>query len=158
MNRRPRGFTLIEALIGLALLSVGLFGAGAMLLGSLQAHGDALRQRAALSLVCDLADRIRANARAGAGYDLRTASPVASNCDLAAPCDVAQLAAADLASFLEAVRTGFPGPDTSALVEFEPAAGTAAADRYAISLRWRGPRDAEPRVVAARVLAPPAAG
>ena len=158
MIRRHRGFTLIEALIGLVLLSVGLLGAGAMLLGSLQAHGNALRQLAAVNLVRDLADRIRANARAGAGYDLRTATPAASKCDLAAPCEAAQLAAADLASFLDAVRSRFPGPETAASVEFEPAAGPAASDRYAISLRWRGPRDAEPRVVAARVLAPPAAG
>jgi type IV pilus assembly protein PilV len=156
--RRHRGFTLIESLLGLVLLSLGLLGAAAMLLRSLQAHGDALRQMNAVSLVRELADRIRANARAGAGYDLRTATPQASPCDLAAPCDPLRLAAADLADFLQAVRREFPGPDTAASLEFEPAAGPAAADRHAISLRWRGPRDTEPSVVALEVLAAPAAG
>jgi hypothetical protein len=52
----------------------------------------------------------------------------------------------------------FPGADTEPRVEFEPATGPAAPDRYAISLRWRGPRDDAFEVVALTLLASPVAG
>ena len=63
MNTRAHGFTLVESLIALLLLSLGLLGAGVMLLESLRAHADALREVTATHLVRDMAERIRANAR-----------------------------------------------------------------------------------------------
>ena len=51
-----------------------------------------------------------------------------------------------------------PGTETRAIVQFEPAIGPAAADRFAITLSWRGPRDDEIRVVTLSLLAPPVAG
>jgi type IV pilus assembly protein PilV len=158
MKRRPRGFTLIEALVALVLLSLGLLGAGGMLLGSLRSHADARHEMAATQLLREMADRIRANPRAGAAYDSRETAPLATPCDLAAPCGAAQLAAADLAQFLAAAQRLLPGAQTRAVVQFEPAIGPAAADRFAITLSWRGPRDDETRVVASSLLAPPVAG
>jgi prepilin-type N-terminal cleavage/methylation domain-containing protein len=61
MRLKVRGFTLMESLIALLLLSMGLLGGGALLLEGLRAHGDALRRMAATRLVQDMADRIRAN-------------------------------------------------------------------------------------------------
>jgi type IV pilus assembly protein PilV len=158
MRRHRRGFTLVEALIALVLLSLGLLGACAMLLGSLQSHADALREIAAVQLLQDIAERIRANPLAGAGYDTREATPLAAACDLASPCAARELAAADLAQFLGSAQRLLPGTETVASVQFEPAIGPAAADRYAITLSWRGPRDDEPRVVATSLLVPPVAG
>jgi type IV pilus assembly protein PilV len=156
--KRHQGFTLVEALIALVLLSMGLLGACAMLLGSLRSHADALREIAAAQLLRDMADRIRANPRAGAGYDTREAVPLAAACDPASPCAPRELAAADLAHFFESAQRLLPGPETVASLQFEPAIGPAAADRYAITLSWRGPRDDELRVVATSLLAPPVAG
>lgn len=158
MKRRAPGFTLTEVLIALVLLSLGLLGAAGMLLGSLRAHADALQEMAAAHLVQEIAQRIRANPRAGAAYDSREAPALARPCDLAAPCAPAELAAADLAYFLAAAQRQFPGSETHAAVEFEPATGPAAADRFAITLSWRGPRDDESRVVASSLLALPVAG
>ena len=158
MSTRSRGFTLIEALVALVLLSLGLLGAGGMLLGSLQSHADALHEMAAAQLVRDMADRIRANPRAGAAYDSRTATPLARSCDLAAPCTVAELADADLADFFQSAQRLLPGRDTHATVQFAPAIGPATADRFAITLNWRGPHDDDIRVVALSLLAPPVAG
>ena len=67
--RTPRGFTLIETLVSLVVLSVGLLGAAALLLDNLRSHAGALRRVAALSLVRDMADRIRANPRGGVYYN-----------------------------------------------------------------------------------------
>jgi len=158
MNLHSHGFTLVETLIALALLSIGLLGAGGMLLGSLQSHAEARREMAAAQLVRDMADRIRANPRAGAAYDSREAAPLAAPCDLATPCAAPELAAADLAHFIGTAQALLPGAETRAWVQFEPAIGPAAADRFAITLSWRGPRDDETRVVALSLLAPPVAG
>jgi type IV pilus assembly protein PilV len=156
--KRPRGFTLVEALIALVLLSIGLLGAGGMLLGSLQSHAGSLHEMAAAQLLQDLAERIRANPRAGFAYDSRETVPLAASCDLASPCAAPELAAADLAWFLETAQRLLPGAETRALVQFAPAIGPAAADRFAITLSWRGPHDDETRVVALSLLAPPVAG
>jgi len=156
MTTRMKGFTLVESLIAVLLLSLGLLGAWALLLASLQSHRSALYEAWATNLVRDMADRIRANASAGALYDSRHNSAQAATCDVTTPCDVAQRAAADLAAFTSAAQSQFPGADTQAQVEFEPAAGLVAVDRYAISLRWRGVRDNQS--VTLQLLTPPAAG
>lgn len=158
VNHRRRGFTLLESLIALVLLSLGMLGACQMLLGSLQAHAEAMREMSAVGLARDMADRIRANPGAAAAYDSRYVTPLPAECDLASPCAPRDLAAADLAHFVSAAHKLLPGTGTVASVEFEPAIGPAATDRYAIMLRWRGPRDDEPWVVAVNLLAPPVAG
>ena len=156
MSRQLRGFTLVEAVIALLVLSLGLLGAWSVLLASLQSHVDALREASALRLVQDMAERIRANARAGLLYDSDETVPAPARCDVLAPCDAAQLAAADLLAFADAAQRELPGTDARTFVEFVRAAGTAAADRYAITLRWRGARDL--RTVTMQWLAPPVAG
>jgi type IV pilus assembly protein PilV len=160
MNARARGFTLVESLIALLLLSIGLLGAGAMLLGALRAHADARLARIATCMVRDMADRIRANPRAGALYATYDGEDPDASCDSPTPCDPAQRARADLAQFTAAAHAAFPGTDTSARVEFEPATGPAAPDHYAITLEWSGPRDHEEtrNVVTQFLLAQPVAG
>ena len=140
MRLKVRGFTLMESLIALLLLSIGLLGAGALLLDGLQAHGDALRRTAATRLVQDMADRIRANPGAGSLYDSRGRTATDA-CPAASGCDAAQRAAADLAHFQVTARGLFPGVETPASIEFEPAIGPATPGRYSIRLRWRNPRD-----------------
>jgi type IV pilus assembly protein PilV len=130
-----RGFTLIESLAALVVLSVGLLGAAATLLGSLGAHADALRRATALMLVRDVADRIRANAPGRAAYDTAGTVGAAGDC-AAAACDVTALAAWDREHFISAARAAFPFAQTSATIHFEPAIGPAASDRYEITLRF----------------------
>jgi type IV pilus assembly protein PilV len=159
MRLKVCGFTLLESLIALLLLSVGLLGAGALLLAGLHAHGDALRRMAATRLAQDMADRIRANPGAGSLYDSRGRTPTDS-CPAELGCDGAQRAAADLAHFQITARGLFPGVETPASIEFEPAIGPATPNRYSIRLRWRGPRDDAGMfdAVTLHVLAQPVAG
>ena len=130
-----RGFSLVESLVAVVLLSLGMLGAGAMLLGSLQAHAAALREMTALTLAQDMADRLRANLVAG------IEDPVTP----------------ELAGFAAAARARLPGPGV-AVIEYEPAIGPAAADHYDISVSWRAPRDDSDRVVVLSLLAAPVAG
>jgi type IV pilus assembly protein PilV len=151
-----RGFSLIEALIALAVLSLGLLGAAAMLLDSLRAQGGSLRRVAATQLLREMAERIRANPAAAAVYATPRADGGGPPCD-AAGCDVTQLAAADLAHFANVARTFLPG-ESLASIEFAPATGPAALDHFVISLRWLDPRADDAETVTLQVLASPVAG
>jgi type IV pilus modification protein PilV len=137
---RPRGFTLVEVLVSLAVLSVGLLGAAAMLLASLRGLADAQLENAATGLLRDLADRIRLNAAGRAAYASGSAVPA---CADAEPCDAASRAAADRVWF--ELRARALDPQIIATVEFAPAIGPTAPDRYLLSLRSgdadRGPGD-----------------
>lgn len=55
------GFTLVEVLIALIVLSIGLLGIAAMYVETLRANRSALVRTQAIALASDLADRIRAN-------------------------------------------------------------------------------------------------
>lgn len=151
---RARGFTLLESLVALVVLSLGLLGAWALLLTSLRGHADAHRYAAATQLARDMVDRIRANPRAGAAYATADGIPPDIRCD-PAPCEASQRAAADRGYFLRAAQALLPGEATAA-IDYEPATGPAATDRYAVTLRWRGTRD-DVRVTL-QLLAPPVAG
>src|SRR3954468_10503669 len=61
---RERGFTLVEALVALVVLSIGLLGIAGLQLTSLKAnHGSATRTQA-VYLAYDIIDRMRANRQA----------------------------------------------------------------------------------------------
>lgn len=158
VNRKQRGFTLVEALVALFVLSLGLLGASALLFDGLRTHRVAMRQAAALRLARDMTDRIRANPLARMQYDTR--SPAAAGCGDSDPCDAPRRAAADRATFLATARGLFAGRDTAASIEFEPATGPAAPDRYRIRIQWRGPHDADGthEAVTLHLLARPVAG
>jgi hypothetical protein len=101
-----------------------------------------LHRVAALSLVRDMADRIRANPRGEAHYNTGMPSPAASVCLEPGGCDIEQLAAEDLVHFQSAAHLLFPRDSTDARVEFAPATGPAAPARYLITLRWSDARSA----------------
>lgn len=61
MTRQLRGFTLVEGLIALLVLSIGLLGIAALYAETLQSGRSALFRTQAVSIAADLADRIRAN-------------------------------------------------------------------------------------------------
>ena len=152
----PRGFTLVESLIALLVLSVGLLGAWALQVSSLRIHNDSLQQAAAMELLRDMGERIRANYSAGARYAETDSAVPAIGCTAAAPCTPAELASFDLAWFAQRAADLFPHGDTTTGVEFVPATGPADTDDFAISLQWRGAR--ERQAAALRVPAPPVAG
>ncbi len=66
---RAQGFTLIEVLIALVVLSFGLLGVGALQGQGLRSSGDALFRTHALVLAGDIADHMRANTDGFGDYD-----------------------------------------------------------------------------------------
>jgi type IV pilus assembly protein PilV len=155
---KARGFTLVETLVALAVLSVGLLGAAVLLLDSLRSQSAALRRVAASNLVRDMANRIRANPQGGPHYHAST--PAAPDCRGTSGCDAMQLAHSDLVYFETSAHALFPLAGTEVRVEFAPATGPATPARYLITLRWSDARNyAGTDSVALQVLAqPPVAG
>jgi type IV pilus assembly protein PilV len=139
MRRLNHGFSLIESLVALAVLSVGLLGATSLLLTSLGDQSRALRRQDALALVTDIAERIRANP-AGAPYAAAPADAAAA-CEETSPCDAQALAAQDVAYFHSAAQRLLPHRQPRPAIRFEPAIGPATQDRYLISLTWTTPGD-----------------
>jgi type IV pilus assembly protein PilV len=67
-TRAAAGFTLVEVLIALVVLSIGLLGIAALYLETLRANRTALYRTQAVTLAADLADRIRANRNPPGAY------------------------------------------------------------------------------------------
>jgi type IV pilus assembly protein PilV len=61
MIHQARGFTLVEGLIALLVVSIGLLGIAALYVETLQSGRSAQFRTQAVSIAADLADRIRAN-------------------------------------------------------------------------------------------------
>lgn len=67
--RSARGFTLVEVLVALLVLSIGMLGIAALYLDSLRASRAALYRTQAVALAADIGDRIRANRNPIDAYD-----------------------------------------------------------------------------------------
>ena len=68
--RKVGGFTLVEVLIALVIMSVGMLGIAGLYVHSMQAGRTSVFRHNAVTLAGDIADRIRANSRAAASYGL----------------------------------------------------------------------------------------
>lgn len=67
-RRSHSGFSLVEVLIALIIMSVGMLGIAGLYVQSLQAGRTSMFRHHAVTLAGDVADRIRANPTAGALY------------------------------------------------------------------------------------------
>jgi len=110
-HRRSRGFTLLEALIALLVLTIGLLGAAGMLLSSVRnSHNSYLRSQA--SFISDsLIERMRANPlgiwRGEYSGNLDAATAVAPTC-ASTGCTPTQIAGTDRAAIARQVVQHLP--------------------------------------------------
>lgn len=127
---RQGGFTLLEALISLVILSVGMLGIAALYVEGLRAGRTAVYRTAAVTLAADMMDRIRANPAARANYE--GAGAISGCTGDGINCTPAQLAAEDIALWQADVAARMPG-GTAPQVEFGPG---ALFDTYTITIQW----------------------
>ena len=66
--RRNRGFTLVEAMVALIVLSVGLLGIAALYVETLRANRTSLYRTQAVNMATDIGDRMRSNRNPAAAY------------------------------------------------------------------------------------------
>jgi type IV pilus assembly protein PilV len=116
--RRQVGFSMIEALVAILVLSFGLLALAGFQLRVLSGSAGASNQNVAVQLAGDMADRIRANPVTGAASSspyvadwsaASAAEPDPSCAGGRASCSAAQLAAHDLWTWKRRVAGALPG-------------------------------------------------
>ena len=95
-----RGFTMIEVLVSIVVMTFGLLGIAGLQLTSLQNSRSSTMRSIAIQQAYDIADRMRANLAgvAAGNYDMSTpgAGTSKSGCTTTAGCTPAQMAANDI--------------------------------------------------------------
>jgi type IV pilus assembly protein PilV len=129
-----RGFSLVEVMVALMVLSIGMLGIAALYVESLRAGRTAIYRTQAVNLASDMAERIRANTDAGAAY-AGAAANVGCNDGpaLAVECTPDQMAAQDLFDWQQIAQALLP--NGNAQLQFV-AGGAGVADTYTITLTW----------------------
>lgn len=133
--RLARGFSLVESLVALVVLSVGLLGIAALYVSALRFGRTALLRSDAVTLAGDMADRIRANASGGSSYALAAGavnSAVAACA--AAGCTAAQMATTDKAQWTALLARTLPAGTGTVTVNTATVPTT-----YTITVRWTEP-------------------
>lgn len=125
VRARQAGFTLVEVLIALIVLSIGMLGIAALYLESLRASRSALYRTQAVTLASDIADRIRSNRDPVGAYD----------CDGRCEADEGgdAIAIADLNAWRATVETQLP--EGTCNVTFTVAAANEP-DIYVVAVNW----------------------
>lgn len=133
-NRAQRGFTLLEVLVALVVLSIGLLGLSGLQTSSLRNNHSAFLRSQATLLATDIMDRMRANrdAATGGDYDIDYgATPTAVTCT--GSCTAVAVAQMDVDEWIDYVER-LPGGEGDINVD---AAGIAE-----IKIRWVDARNA----------------
>lgn len=140
MNKNPvcgtqKGFSLVEVLIALVIMSVGMLGIAGLYVQSMQAGRTSMFRHHAVTLAGDVADRIRANPTATNAYAASTGAN--NNCVLGGVnCSPTQMAANDI--FLWKIQAQDTLPSGDVTIVLTPAAG-AIPPIYQITISWNEP-------------------
>jgi len=131
-KRAQRGFSLVEVLIALVIMSVGMLGIASLYVQSMQAGRTSLFRHNAVTLAGDVADRIRANptaavAFAGAGAD--------NSCvGMGTNCSNVQMAAHDILLWSQQATDSLPNGNVG--ITFD---NTVNPPIYTIAITWDEP-------------------
>lgn len=150
-RRRMTGFTMVESLVALVVISVGMLGIAGLYLASLKAGRTASLRVQAINLVSDMADRIRANKNGKAAYGSAKydGAPGAYECTKAT-CTSDKMAENDLNSWFATINDSLRSLGAVGSVTYVvPAA--PEIPRYVISISWREAGEDQESTVAATV-------
>lgn len=126
--RQAAGFTLIEVLVALVVMSVGLLGLALLQQNAVAFNRDAYLASQATVLAYDIADRIRGNREAGRDGDYNSAlaaMPPACNSAIAAGTVVEQ----DIAAWRRALSCALP--DGNGVIAYD-----AGTEILTITVQW----------------------
>jgi len=101
------GFTLVEVMVAVLVMSIGLLGLASLQATSLRFNNDSSAQTQATYLASDMADRMRANVSKAAGYPAQAAGENTS-CYTTAGCTPDEMAANDIFEWNEALTDTLP--------------------------------------------------
>ncbi|HET6630766.1 MAG TPA: type IV pilus modification protein PilV [Woeseiaceae bacterium] len=128
-NKGIAGFSLIEVLIALIVMSVGMLGIAGLYVHGMQAGRTSLFRHHAVTLAGDVADRIRANPHAGAAY---IGAGADNNCvGGGVDCSPQAMAANDI--FLWQEQAAATLPDGQVAVTYDD---SAVPSVYTVKVTW----------------------
>jgi type IV pilus assembly protein PilV len=132
VRRQQKGFSLVEVLIALVVLSVGMLGIAGLYVQGIQAGRTSMFRHHAVTIAGDVADRIRANPTAAIAYV--AAAGADNNCVLGGVnCSPAEMAANDILSWQDQADSTLP--DGTVTIVLTPAAGVVPPT-YRIIVSW----------------------
>jgi len=159
------GFSLVEVLVAVVIVSIGLLGVGELTLTGLREGAAALTRTQAVYLISDMIERIRANPDAADAYDCATyvSAPAERGCaPSGAPaiqCTARELAEDDLARWQSLARDTLPlmgagagAGACNANVSYLAATSNAEPARYRVELSWYQPGSDAPVTLSGELL------
>jgi type IV pilus assembly protein PilV len=152
--QRRNGFTLVEVLIALLVMSIGLLGIGKIMMLSARANDSALMRSQATALGYTILDAMRANRQAAlsGAYITAGADPGAVACTVAAPCSSGQQAQNDLHLWVLSLAAGLPAGQGSVAINTAAVGADAINQTTAtVTVQWTD-------TVAQQTFGGPAAG
>jgi len=160
--KQPQGFSLIELLVAVVVMSIGVLGVAALQTVSLQQNRNALIRADASQLANDLLDRIRANPTGTyAPVAIGAAPASATNC-YTQTCSVAQMATFDISSWkCQLNSTDTDGTTfgicttlgiTSSLPGGAGSVALIAPSTYAVTVQWTDDRQGNTKSIVLRAL------
>lgn len=127
--RAHAGFSLVEVLIALVIMSVGMLGIAGLYVEGMKAGRTSTFRHHAVTLAGDVADRIRANPLGGVDYQGPGGN---NNCVLGnVDCNASQMAANDIALWKAQAAAMLPNGDVA--VTFDD---TVTPNTYRIVVSW----------------------
>jgi type IV pilus assembly protein PilV len=128
---------MVEMLVAFVVLAVGMLGVASLFAISMHSGSSAIGRMQAVNLAGDIADRIRANRRAGAAY----AGPgtAADNICVGAGavnCSPAQMAANDIYLWQRQIARAFPNNTGTGAVAFVDSGTPTVPSTYTITMTW----------------------
>jgi type IV pilus assembly protein PilV len=146
-HRSETGFTLIEVLIAVIVLTIGLLGVVSLQITSKRGNNDALQRATATMLAEDMVERIRANPGALAAYDAAVNVVFSTNVTTPTPncgsavCTPAQIVDYDMWQWWLGLKGASESNDTGGLLEARGCVDqpdNAQPNLYRVRISWRG--------------------
>ncbi|MCH9005627.1 MAG: type IV pilus modification protein PilV [Proteobacteria bacterium] len=146
MKARNTGFSLVEVLIALVVMSVGMLGIAGLYVQSLQAGRTSMFRHHAVTIAGDVADRIRANPTAGIAY---TAAVGADNGCIAGgiDCNPVQMASNDILLWKNQALSALPTGDVTIVFN-----NGVVPPTYQITVSWTEPGETPTYIITIPVL------
>ena len=140
------GFSLVEVLITLIIMSIGMLGIAGLYVQGMQAGRTSIFRHHAVTIAGDVADRIRANPRATVAYtraDGENHNCVLGNTD----CSAAEMAAHDIFLWKAQAAETLPGGDVTIVLD-----NGVVPPSYSITVSWNEPGELPTYVITIPVM------
>lgn len=128
---KQSGFTLLEVLVAMLVLSIGLLGLAGLMASSMRNNESAYHSTQATWLAYDILDRLRAN-RAGALAGDYNGAALGSPASCSTSAATGTIAAQDIGNWKNAIACSLPAGDGAIAV--------ANNDRVTVTVQWNDSR------------------